>query len=216
VPDALFVDPPSDPDYPAESLPLAIPSHGVNLNAVVFTAVGAGPHPNVLLLHGLPGNEQNIDLAQSLRRAGWNVLTLHYRGSWGSPGVFSFSHCLEDAAAAIEWLRKEGADRVPRIDPGRILVIGHSMGGFVAARIVAADSGLLGAGLISGVAVGPVFGASDKDDAIPRSTRMSARAMGCTSWRGRRQRPSPKKPPPVRRPGAWKPVRRRLPGGPCC
>ncbi len=40
------------------------------------------------------------------------------------------------------------------------------MGGFVAARIVAADQGLLGAGLISGVAVGPVFGASEKDDAI--------------------------------------------------
>jgi pimeloyl-ACP methyl ester carboxylesterase len=127
VPDALFGDPPRDPDYPAESLPHAIPSHGVNLNAVLFTAAGPGPHPTVLLLHGLPGNEQNIDLAQSVRRAGWNVLTLHYRGSWGSPGAFSFSHCLEDAAAAIEWLRAEGADRVPRVDPGRILVIGHSM-----------------------------------------------------------------------------------------
>ena len=130
VPDALFRDPPRDPDYPADSLPHAIPSHGVNLNAVLFTAAGPGPHPTVLLLHGLPGNEQNIDLAQSVRRGGgWNVLTLHYRASWGTPGAFSFTHCLEDAAAAIEWLRTEGADRVPRIDRGRILVIGAQHGG---------------------------------------------------------------------------------------
>lgn len=47
----------------------------------MYMAAGAGPHPTVLLLHGLPGNEQNVDLAQSIRRAGWNVLTLHYRGS---------------------------------------------------------------------------------------------------------------------------------------
>jgi dienelactone hydrolase len=165
VPDALFRDPPADASYPAQTLPHAIPCHGVNLNAVLFTAAGPGPHPTVLLLHGLPGNEQNIDLAQSMRRAGWNVLTLHYRGSWGGPGAFSFSHCLEDAAAAIDWLRAPGDNRVPRMDPGRIVVVGHSMGGFVAARMVAADSDLLGAGLISGVAIGPVFGASEKGDA---------------------------------------------------
>src|SRR5437870_4834283 len=100
LPSALFLDPPSDLAAPAETLAQAIPSAGVNLNAVLLTAGGAGPHPTILLLHGLPGNEQNLDLAQSVRRAGWNVLTLHYRGSWGSPGAFSFEHCLEDAAAA--------------------------------------------------------------------------------------------------------------------
>jgi pimeloyl-ACP methyl ester carboxylesterase len=58
------------------------------LNAVIYVAAGKGPHPTLLLLHGFPGNEQNLDLAQAARRAGWNVLTLHYRGSWGSPGPF--------------------------------------------------------------------------------------------------------------------------------
>ncbi|MFC3556442.1 alpha/beta hydrolase family protein, partial [Sphingomonas qilianensis] len=95
---ALSEDPPRDECAPAETLARAIPSHGVNLNAILYTAAGAGPHPTVLLLHGLPGNEQNVDLAQSLRRFGWNVLTLHYRGSWGGPGAFSFAHCVEDAA----------------------------------------------------------------------------------------------------------------------
>ena len=52
-------------------------------------ASGTQPHPTVILLHGFPGYEQNIDLAQSLRRDGWNVLAMHYRGAWGSQGTFS-------------------------------------------------------------------------------------------------------------------------------
>ncbi|WP_240320932.1 alpha/beta hydrolase family protein [Sphingomonas crusticola] len=164
IPDALLRDPPPDPTAPAQSLAQAIPSGGVNLNAVLYTASGQGPHPTILLLHGLPGNEQNIDLAQSARRAGWNVLTLHYRGSWGSPGSFSFDHCLEDGAAALAWLRARASG--PRIDRDRIAVVGHSMGGFVAAHLAAADPGLIGAGLLSGVALGPVFGAADKDRAV--------------------------------------------------
>ena len=38
----------------------------------------------VLLLHGFPGNEKNLDLAQDLRADGFNVLFFHYRGAWGS------------------------------------------------------------------------------------------------------------------------------------
>jgi pimeloyl-ACP methyl ester carboxylesterase len=138
----------------------------VNLNAVLYTAPGSGLHPTVLLLHGLPGNEQNLDLAQSIRRLGWNVLTLHYRGSWGSPGVFSFSNCLEDGASAVAWLRHSEAHRHPGVDAEKIVVIGHSMGGFVAAALAAGDAGLLGAGLISGVSIGPVFGARGRQNSI--------------------------------------------------
>jgi len=130
---ALASDPPSDPAFPAETVPHAISSGSVTLNALLYTAAGAGPHPAVLLLHGLPGNEQNIDLAQSLRRAGWTVLTFHYRGSWGSPGAFSFANCIEDAEAALDWLIA-GAGESPRIDGRAVVVIGHSMGGFLAAR----------------------------------------------------------------------------------
>jgi pimeloyl-ACP methyl ester carboxylesterase len=126
-------------------------------------AAGAQPHPTVLLLHGLPGNEQNLDLAQSMRRVGWNVLTLHYRGSWGTPGSFSFEHCLEDAAVAVEWLRSIGTSPGRRIDSGRIVAIGHSMGGFVAAYLTAADPDIIGACLISGVDLGNAFGMPSHD-----------------------------------------------------
>jgi pimeloyl-ACP methyl ester carboxylesterase len=164
--DALARDPLPDRIAPARTLAEAIPSGGVNLNALLYIAAGSGPHPTLLLLHGLPGNEQNIDLAQSARRAGWNVLTLHYRGSWGSPGTFSFDNCLQDAAAAIAWLRATAAgDQARRVDPDRIAVIGHSMGGFIAASVVASDPAILGAGLISGVALGTVFGAPEHDHA---------------------------------------------------
>ena len=88
LPVALFQDPAPDEASRAQNLAVAIPSHSVNLNALLFSAAGPWPHPTVLLLHGLPGNEQNLDLAKSMRRAGWNVLTLHYRGSWGTPGPF--------------------------------------------------------------------------------------------------------------------------------
>src|SRR4029453_8317257 len=44
------------------------------INGFVYLASGDGPHPTVVLLHGLPGNERNLDLAQAMRRAGANVV----------------------------------------------------------------------------------------------------------------------------------------------
>ena len=69
------------------------------------------------MFHGFPGNEQNLDLAQAIRRAGFTVLTLHYRGAWGSPGVFSFTHALEDADAALAWLRDPATVAKFNLDP---------------------------------------------------------------------------------------------------
>jgi pimeloyl-ACP methyl ester carboxylesterase len=126
-----------------------IPSHGAFLNAFVYVAAGPGPHPAVVLLHGFPGNERNLDLAQDIRRAGWDVLYFDYRGSWGSPGDFSFSHGIEDTAAAVDYLRSAPMARILRLDPSRIVLIGHSMGGFMAVQAAAADGGILGVGLIS-------------------------------------------------------------------
>lgn len=135
----LATDPPSDKQYPATMETFALPSHGSALNAFVYVASGAGPHPTVVLLHGFPGNEKNLDLAQAMRRAGWNVLFFHYRGSWGSPGDFSFTHCIEDAKAAVDWLRTPANAAQLRGDPKRIVLAGHSMGGFVAIETAAAD-----------------------------------------------------------------------------
>jgi alpha/beta superfamily hydrolase len=150
----INADPPQDKAHPASNLAFALPTHGVKINALLLKAAGAGPHPTVLLLHGLPGNERNLDLAQTLRRAGWNVLTLNYRGSWGSPGNYGFAHCIEDAQAALEWLRAPDTVAAQQIDPNRLVVIGHSIGGVVAAYVGAHDDGVLATGLISATDIG--------------------------------------------------------------
>ena len=89
APSAVIADPPVDKAHPAAMAYVRIPSHGALMNGVLYAAAGTGPHPAVMLFHGFPGNEQNLDLAQAIRRAGFDVLTMHYRGAWGSPGSFS-------------------------------------------------------------------------------------------------------------------------------
>jgi pimeloyl-ACP methyl ester carboxylesterase len=126
-----------------------LPSHGALLNALVYVAAGAGPHPVVVLLHGFPGNEKNLDLAQDIRRAGWDVLYFNYRGSWGSPGDFSFTHSIEDVASAVAYLKQPANAKRLRLDPTRIVLIGHSMGGFMAVQGAAADRTIAAVGLIS-------------------------------------------------------------------
>jgi uncharacterized protein len=128
---AIAQDPPPDKEFPASTEAPDIPSHGARLNAVFYLASGREPKAVVLLMHGFPGNEQNMDLAYAIRREGWNVLVPHYRGSWGSQGNFSFSNCIEDTQAAIEFLRDAENVKKYRIDPKRIVAIGHSMGGFM-------------------------------------------------------------------------------------
>ena len=94
---------------------LTLASHGAALNAVVYEAAGAEPKPTLLLLHGFPGGELNLDIAQAARRAGWNAVYFHYRGSWGSPGDFSFTHVVEDAQSVFDEVRGAEFARAHRI-----------------------------------------------------------------------------------------------------
>jgi pimeloyl-ACP methyl ester carboxylesterase len=133
---------------------LHIPSHGLLVNGLVYQPPGAGPHPTLVICHGLPGNEKNLDLAQAVRRAGWNAVTFNYRGSWGSPGVFRFAQNLEDAGAVLAFLRDPANSAKLGIDTKRIVIAGHSMGGWVVVNIAARDRGLIGAIIISAADMG--------------------------------------------------------------
>lgn len=127
-PQAVIADPAPDRDNPAHLQQIRYFTNGVLAPARLFIAAGEGPHPTVLLLHGFPGTELNLDLARAIQRAGWNVMAIHYRGVWGAPGQFSFGHTIEDARAALTWLRHPSNSG--RIDATRLVVLGHSMGGF--------------------------------------------------------------------------------------
>jgi len=135
APKYLAVDLEHNPKAPAGCEELTILSHGSRMAAFMYTASGPQPHPTLILLHGFPGNERNLDLAQSVRRTGWNVLYFDYRGSWGSEGDFSFRNCVEDVASAVAFCKQQAKSL--RIDTTRLALFGHSMGGWVALKALA-------------------------------------------------------------------------------
>lgn len=111
---------------------VAIDSGGARLNGLVYVAPGPGRHPVVVFLHGYPGNEKNLDLAQAVRRAGYQAIYVDYRGTWGSGGTFSFANALEDADATLAWVRTPENASKYHFDVERIAIVGHSLGGWVA------------------------------------------------------------------------------------
>lgn len=165
--DAVVTDPAEvDADDPPAMRELSFESSGSKLNGLIYLANGPGPHPTVVLLHGYAGNERNLDLAQAMRRAGFDVLYFNYRGSWGSGGEFSSSNAVADVAAALATLR-ERADEY-RVDPGRLILIGHSFGGFTAAMGTLNDPDVRCLGFIAGANLG-AFGARAATDAEMRA-----------------------------------------------
>lgn len=165
TPSAIYTDPVSDAVHPARMEVLHIPSGDVSINGVAYLAAGPGIHPTVIICHGLPGNEKNLDLAQALRRAGWNAITFNYRGSWGSPGNYRFAQNPEDAQAVLAFLRDPQNAAKYGIDTKHMVIIGHSMGGWVSATVGGQDSDLIGVGMISAANLGRK-GEQDRDEAV--------------------------------------------------
>jgi pimeloyl-ACP methyl ester carboxylesterase len=156
--DAVVADPASiDAKFPPGLEAVAISSGGALMNGVVYVADGPGPHPVAILLHGFPGDERHADLAHALRRAGWNVMLFHYRGAWGSPGAFSFSNAIEDVGAAIDLARSPAFATAFRADPTSVVLVGHSMGGFLALTVASERSDVRCVASLAGANLG-LFG----------------------------------------------------------
>lgn len=143
----IALDPAPDPDYPPAVEELTFSNGGDRLPGLLYLANGAGPHPTVVLLHGLPGNEKNLDIAQAIRRAGFNALFFHYRGAWGAEGDYRLTGLADDVAAAVSFLR-DNASRY-RVKADRISLLGHSMGGFAALAAGSRDPGLVCVGAMA-------------------------------------------------------------------
>jgi uncharacterized protein len=109
-------------------------SDGHRLVGTLYLARGDEPKPTALLAHGCPGLEKNLDLAVMLRDRGWNSLLFHYRGCWGSAGRYDLRTVPRDVQAAAGFLA-----RCPRVDPDRIAVVGHSLGGWAAILAASAE-----------------------------------------------------------------------------
>ena len=142
---------------------LRFQSEGSWLPALFYGAAGAGPHPTVILLHGYPGNEKNLDIAQGLRSAGYNVMFFHYRGAWGAEGEFGFLNAEADVQAAITFLTDSEQAEALRIDVERVSLVGHSMGGHMAIAGIQQSQDLQCAVAYDTANIGVTFAADSAD-----------------------------------------------------
>jgi pimeloyl-ACP methyl ester carboxylesterase len=107
--------------------------NGRMLGAWLVPATPAAPA--LVLLHGWGGNaEMMLPLAAPLHRAGYSLLLVDARNHGMSDGdsFSSLPRFAEDLDHAIDWLKGR-----PGTDPGRIGVLGHSVG--AAAALLAAS-----------------------------------------------------------------------------
>jgi hypothetical protein len=118
--------------------------------------VGEGPFPAVVLVHGSGPNDRDEtvgankpfrDLAWGLATRGIAVLRYEKRTKENAlkftPEMVETltvkEETIDDALAAVDLLRQR-----EEIDPGRIYVLGHSLGGYLLPRIGAADPDIAG------------------------------------------------------------------------
>lgn len=139
---------------------VVIDHDGERLLGTLFLAAGENPKPTALILHGIPGIEKNVDLGHSLRANGANALLFHYRGCWGSSGRYNVHTIPADVAGAFELVR---SGRFPQVDPDRVFLIGHSLGGWAAVLAAAADDRIRAAAAIAAVTDPADFPLSEPD-----------------------------------------------------
>ena len=121
---------------------------------------GTGRFPAVVLVHGSGPNDRDEtigpnkpfkDLALGLASRGIAVLRYDKRTKVYGAKVAALTQftvkeeVIDDALAAVALLRAE-----PSVDPGRIFVIGHSLGGMIVPRIAEADARLAGIIVMAG------------------------------------------------------------------
>jgi len=141
--------------------PVEIPSHGLTLRGGLHGAGGADRRPGIVLLPGSSVLGRKIAFARVLARElaarGRVVVALDVTGFGDSDDPRDLSDParldgVEDALAAVDWLSKR-AD----VEPSRLALVGHSMGGSIALQAAPADSRVKAV-----VAIGPGRGVAEK------------------------------------------------------
>ncbi len=118
------------------------PSDELMITGLMYTPVGTGPFPTLILLHGYIDREQYYagadtwQAAEYFARQGYLVLAPDLR-SWGESGVgLSIFHMglVIDVLNLISSL-----ESLPEADSARIGLWGHSMGGGLASKVLTID-----------------------------------------------------------------------------
>jgi len=128
--------------------------------ATITMPLGVGPFPAVVLVHGSGPNDRDEsfgpnktfkDLALGLATRGIAVLrydkrTKVHQAKLASLTAFTVKEeSIDDTLLAVSLLRAN-----PLVDPARIFVIGHSLGGMLIPRIAAADPKIAGLVVMAG------------------------------------------------------------------
>jgi uncharacterized protein len=100
--------------------------------ARIFRPHGTDKCPLVVVFHGIPGNETNLDLAYALRENGFAVVVPHYNGCWGSKGDYRIENIPANVERVFAEVFSEAFTEKWNIDQERIGVVGHSLGGWAA------------------------------------------------------------------------------------
>jgi uncharacterized protein len=112
-----------------------VTADGSRLHGWFLPAVG-NAKGTVLHLHGNAANVSNhLPLVSWLPARGYNVLMVDYRGFGRSEGKPSLDGVVDDAAAALVYLRTR-----PDVDATRLIMFGQSIGGATALRLLARDA----------------------------------------------------------------------------
>ncbi len=145
------------------------PSDGLTITGVMQIPFGAGPFPVIILNHGFfarsiyRSGDGTDRAAAFLAKHGYITLASDYR-SWGDSDVgdsFFYSGLVIDDINLLNAIPS-----IPKADPNRIGMWGHSMGGGITIKVLTIDSRLKAAVLYSSVS-------ADEVDVIDRW------GMGC-------------------------------------
>jgi len=132
-PDSATYTTPAQLGVRAEDVQI-VTADGSRLHGWFLPAVGSAKG-TVLHLHGNAANVSNhLPLVSWLPARGYDVLMVDYRGFGRSKGKPSLDGIVDDAAAALAHLRTR-----PGVDASKLIVLGQSIGGATALRLLARD-----------------------------------------------------------------------------
>ncbi len=161
------------PNQSPKQHPIRFSSAGADLAGQIYLGAGDGPRPTCIFLHGMPGIEKNLDVAEALSERGWNAVIWSPRGAGGSGGDYTIAGAVDDLAELVRLLR---ADQWP-IDWNRIALLGYSLGGAQVVQFAYRDADLAAAPVL----IAPVADFLEMSISAEFAQRCSADLNGITA-----------------------------------